>query len=115
MPYVFFRRDSVYVVFVCFKLQLLGFGLYLLSIIGDGMDSTGDDNAKANGQPFTTKDRDNDKYDANCAATTKSAWWFKECCDSDFNRAYIGSSGRMFWGKFSSQIDVSILAIRRTS
>ncbi|CAC5423682.1 Fibrinogen-like protein 1,Tenascin,Ryncolin-2,Ryncolin-4,Angiopoietin-related protein 6,Angiopoietin-related protein 2,Angiopoietin-related protein 7,Ficolin-2,Ryncolin-1,Tenascin-R,Ryncolin-3,Ficolin-1,Fibrinogen C domain-containing protein 1 [Mytilus coruscus] len=61
---------------------------------GDIMDKV-DNTVKANGQPFTTKDRDNDNYDLNCAVKYKSAWWFNDCYYSDFNRAYkffFGSS-----------------------
>lgn len=74
-----------------------------------------DDNVRANGQPFTTKDRDNDNHVGNCAVKSKSAWWFNNCFYSDFNRAYSGSSGKMYWAWFSGSIDASVLAIRRTS
>ncbi|CAC5423681.1 Fibrinogen-like protein 1,Tenascin,Angiopoietin-related protein 6,Angiopoietin-related protein 7,Ficolin-2,Ryncolin-1,Tenascin-R,Ficolin-1,Fibrinogen C domain-containing protein 1 [Mytilus coruscus] len=80
----------------------------------DSMDKV-DDNKKANRQPFTTRDRDNDNHVGNCAVESKSAWWYRNCFSSDFNRAYSGSSGRMYWAWFSGNIGKSILMIRRTS
>ncbi|VDI26975.1 Hypothetical predicted protein [Mytilus galloprovincialis] len=59
---------------------------------GDSMDKVNGD-VKANGQPFTTKYRDNDNYGPNCAVQYKSAWWFNNCYYSDFNRAYSGTAG----------------------
>lgn len=78
------------------------------------MDNVGE-NAKANGQQFSTKDMDNDKASSNCAVDFKSAWWFNNCYWSDFNRAYNGNAGKMYWAQWSAEISKSIMMIRRTS
>jgi hypothetical protein len=38
---------------------------------------------------FTTKDKDNDQWGGNCAASNKGAWWFKSCHYSDLNGQYL--------------------------
>lgn len=78
------------------------------------MDNVGA-TVKANGQQFSTKDMDNDKASSNCAVINKSAWWFNNCYWSDFNRAYNGNAGQMYWALWSGGISKSIMMIRRTS
>ena len=51
----------------------------------------GDSLAFAACQPFTTKDRDNDKHANNCAQMFKGAWWYKACYNSNLNGLYLGS------------------------
>ena len=41
-----------------------------------------------NGMAFSTKDRDNDEYDDNCAVNHKGAWWYDSCFDSNLNSNY---------------------------
>ena len=38
---------------------------------------------------FTTKDRDQDTYEANCAVIAKGAWWYKSCHASNLNAMYL--------------------------
>jgi len=41
------------------------------------------------GQPFSTRDRDNDdRYYDNCAESFSGAWWFKSCFESHLNGLY---------------------------
>ncbi|VDI03422.1 Hypothetical predicted protein [Mytilus galloprovincialis] len=94
--------------------------LYVLTVTGfsgeagqNAMDYP-TDNYKANGKPFTTKDKDNDKYSGNRANDYKSAWWYSNDSYSDLNTAYSGSSGTMYWGLWSGVISKSIMMIKRT-
>lgn len=77
------------------------------------MDINNDD-TRANGRPFTTKDNDNDKYSGNMAVHRKSAWWFNSAnYYSDMNAAYNGNAGRMYWAAWSGSISKSIMMIKR--
>ena len=59
---------------------------YILFITGDAGDSL----ARHNGMMFSTKDKDNDNYDKDCAWMFKGAWWYKNCHDSNLNGLYLG-------------------------
>ena len=41
---------------------------------------------------FSTHDRDNDIYDANCAEQFKGAWWYEKCHDSNLNGQYLAGA-----------------------
>lgn len=85
----------------------------LQSFAENAMDYPGD-NYKANGKPFTTKDKDNDKHSGNLAVVLKSAWWYSNDYCSDLNKPYSGSSGTMCWSLWRSDISKSIMMIKRT-
>lgn len=54
-----------------------------------------------NGMKFSTKDRDNDKAGANCAAANGNGWWFNACHHSNLNGIYYkkdtSTSAGMTW------------------
>ena len=65
-----------------------------------------------NGQRFSTKDQDNDRYTSgHCAESNKGGWWYNTCYGANFNKLY--SSG-MDWDGWSGSIKKSIMMIRRT-
>ena len=45
---------------------------------------------------FSTKDQDNDMWNANCATSFRGAWWYKECHNSNLNGMYLGGSHTSF-------------------
>ncbi|OPL33849.1 fibrinogen-related protein, partial [Mytilus galloprovincialis] len=42
-----------------------------------------------NGHGFSTKDRDNDNYNGQCALNYLGAWWFNKCVTADLNGQYF--------------------------
>ncbi|XP_013386765.1 fibrinogen C domain-containing protein 1-like [Lingula anatina] len=62
--------------------------------VGVYSGNAGDSLSNHKGQPFTTKDRDNDADGRNCAQTFKGAWWYKSCHASNLNGLYhLGDHG----------------------
>uniref|UniRef100_H0V7A7 Fibrinogen C domain containing 1 n=1 Tax=Cavia porcellus TaxID=10141 RepID=H0V7A7_CAVPO len=74
-----------------------GVGLFSVDPEEDGYPLTvaeysgtaGDSLLKHSGMRFTTKDRDGDHSDNNCAAFYRGAWWYRNCHTSNLNGQYL--------------------------
>ncbi|XP_006835053.1 PREDICTED: fibrinogen C domain-containing protein 1 [Chrysochloris asiatica] len=74
-----------------------GVGLFSVDPEEDGYPLTvaeysgtaGDSLLKHSGMRFTTKDRDSDHSENNCAAFYRGAWWYRNCHTSNLNGQYL--------------------------
>ncbi|XP_060912288.1 fibrinogen gamma chain [Labrus mixtus] len=73
----------------------LTYGFYLGGDAGDAFDGVdlGDDPSDKfytshNGMLFSTSDKDNDKFDGNCAMQDGSGWWMNRCHAAHLNGKY---------------------------
>nr|XP_034968726.1 fibrinogen-like protein 1 [Zootoca vivipara] len=58
--------------------------------------------ANHQGMKFSTKDRDNDNYEKNCAEEDKAGWWFNRCHSANLNGLYYN-------GPYSAATDNGIV------
>nr|XP_034306825.1 fibrinogen-like protein 1 [Crassostrea gigas] len=58
---------------------------------GDSLSSTVGDE-KADGEMFSTTDKDNDRANSNCAAQGRGGWWYGKCTFSSLNGEYDNNS-----------------------
>ncbi|KAM9363732.1 fibrinogen gamma chain [Symphorus nematophorus] len=73
----------------------LTYGFFMGGDAGDAFDGFdfGDDPSDKfytshNGMQFSTRDKDNDKYDGNCAQQDGSGWWMNRCHAAHLNGKY---------------------------
>lgn len=59
--------------------------------------TAGDSLSAHRGYGFTTKDRDNDIWNKNCASRFKGAWWYNNCVTSNLNGVYLHGKHSKSW------------------
>ncbi|XP_062576792.1 fibroleukin-like [Saccostrea cucullata] len=67
--------------------------------LGERMINPGSSKRKLSGMYFTTRDRDNDKYDINCAtlSETRGGWWFNACTYTFLNAPWYPAKWKRPW------------------
>ena len=66
--------------------------------VGSYSGNAGDSLSYNNGMSFTTKDRDNDQSNLNCAKYYGGPWWHKECTYANLNGRYQDKHGDLITG-----------------
>ncbi|XP_054767446.2 ficolin-2-like [Lytechinus pictus] len=62
----------------------------------DPQSNAGDALTGHNNVPFSTIDRDNDRWSGNCARQYTGAWWYTSCHNSNLNGAYLRGPNRQY-------------------
>ncbi|XP_071153176.1 techylectin-5B-like [Mytilus edulis] len=82
-----FENNHKYAIYEKFAVENEKSG-YKLKVAGY-TGNAGDSLSKHNGYRFTTRDRDNDAYNRNCAEVFYGAWWYIGCHYSNLNGMYV--------------------------
>ena len=87
--------------------------------VGSYSGTAGDSLIQHNNMAFSTKDRDNDKSSANCAANFNTgAWWYDSCFHSNLNGKYLGNKRDKRgarWGGFRSTLSLKFTEMKLRS
>ncbi|KAL9967648.1 hypothetical protein ACROYT_G025925 [Oculina patagonica] len=84
--------------------------------VGSYSGTAGDSLAYHNNMAFSTKDRDNDRWNKHCAAThNKGAWWYDNCHYSNLNGQYLGDNNDwrgVGWRHFRSSLSLKFTEMK---
>ncbi|KAL9974471.1 hypothetical protein ACROYT_G011505 [Oculina patagonica] len=82
-------------------------------ILGSYSGNAGDSLDHHRGQPFSTRDQDNDNWSGNCASKWHGAWWYNKCYHSNLNGFYRGDVIWFGWKKESlKRTEIKIRPVR---
>ena len=95
---------------------------YKLLVSGFDGDA-GDSLSYHNDRPFSTRDRDNDEWNDNCAIIFKGAWWYGACHHSNLNGLYLSGAHSSYadgvnwvhWREYYYSYATSEMKVRRNS
>ena len=83
--------------------------------VGSYSGTAGDSLAYHNNMAFSTKDRDNNIDNRNCAVEYTGAWWYKSCHASNLNGQYLGDKSDyrgVVWAHFRSILSLKFTEMK---
>ncbi|XP_052098261.1 microfibril-associated glycoprotein 4-like isoform X2 [Mytilus californianus] len=114
-----FENNQKYALYKKFSVGSESSG-YILDVGGYSGDA-GDSLAVQNGQKFSAKDKDNDKWGKSCAVVYKGAWWYNTCHFSNLNGLYLKGKHKSYangvnwyhWKGYHYSLKETVMMIRK--
>uniref|UniRef100_A0A3Q3FF55 Fibrinogen C-terminal domain-containing protein n=1 Tax=Labrus bergylta TaxID=56723 RepID=A0A3Q3FF55_9LABR len=99
-----------------------GYPLYVSGYTGDAGDALATSQPPHSGMKFSTFDKDNDKWQKNCAETYGGGWWYNNCQSANLNGIYYKGryepentpyevSNGVVWGTYKT-LNYSLKSVR---
>ena len=110
------NRTEIHLSYSSFRVRSASYN-YELSIYGYRGNASSDpfNTSSLHGMPFTTKDRDNDKWSDNCAVrhagSDAGGWWYNICSHININHQYNNTNGMQISTKWN-QLSFTEMKIR---